>query len=150
MSADRNRNFFTRKTVLGLLVVLGVVALLAIAVIVPAINTIFDNVVTSDCIWTHNAKVWIDENKDGVKGSDEQPLANVQFYVDDVLNGGKQMSVGVSDANGDAPLYLFIPGCPKVEMEIYPQAPTGYCFTTLDRVKDEKDVVDEFGLAACA
>lgn len=88
-----------------------------------------------DCDWTGIAKAWLDDNKNGIWDTDEKPLENVRFFVDDTLNKFKNVSnFAVSDANGTSDLDVWLPGCPKVLFEVYAEAPTSYIFTTKSRI----------------
>jgi hypothetical protein len=149
MSTERRRKFSTWKTCLialaGLLVTASVIAI----ALIPRINSIFENVRMADCAWGSSTQVWMDDNRNGEWDADEQPFANVKFYVDDVKNGHPRMSAGTSDTDGNARLYIFIAGCPEVAMEFYPEPPAGYCFTTSERVQSEDEPPHQFGLALC-
>lgn len=90
---------------------------------------------SGDCIWYDEAKAWVDENKNGVWDDDEKPLAGVQFFIDDTLNG--HVDVGeeaISGEEGNAELSVWLPGCPSVEFEVYVKSPDGFEVFTADRV----------------
>src|SRR5919202_482568 len=77
-------------------------------------------VVFEDCVWYASAMAWIDDNGNGVLDGREKPLANVTFYVDDTLNNIKKVGrPAVSDAQGQAQLGVFLPGCPRAAFEVY-------------------------------
>ena len=104
----------------------------------------------ADCIWTGKAVAWIDENRNGIVDKGEKPLPNVQFFVDDTHN--KYTVIADNDAvtelNGKVLLFVWLPGCPKVRMEIYPKIPQGFELTTSPRLKGGKnDKTYEFGFA---
>jgi hypothetical protein len=90
---------------------------------------------SADCIFAGTAKAWVDRDKDGVWDPDEPPLSGVRFFIDDVKN--KITNVGdesVSDEAGEASVYVWLPGCPSVRFEIYPEVPSGYILTTAPRL----------------
>jgi streptogramin lyase len=80
------------------------------------------------------AKTWIDENQNGVWDPGEKPLENVLFYIDDVRNNYQKVGGrSISNLNGEAGLYVWLPGCPDASFEIYPEVPNGYKLTTPER-----------------
>lgn len=92
--------------------------------------------VATDCVWDGEASAWLDKNRNGIWENDEPPLAGVRFLIDDTWN--HYTSVGkeaVSDGGGKASLGVWLPGCPKIEFEIYAQPPDGYLATTQARVQ---------------
>lgn len=133
---------------LGLLATAGVV-LVAYLLLRPAIDNIFASVTIKDCTWRGTAQAWIDANKDGIRGADEQPLADVKFDVDDVKNNFVRVTTATTDAKGTADLYLFIAGCPDHKMVVYPEIPEHYCLTTPERQEDSDSNTYAFGFAAC-
>ena len=90
---------------------------------------------TADCAWYDEASAWVDENQNGVWDPEEEPLAGVEFIIDDVRN--KYQDVGdeaISNEEGKAQLSVWLPGCPSVEFEISAKPPEGFQPTTPDRV----------------
>lgn len=103
----------------------------------------------ADCAWSGTARAWLDENANGSRDPDEQPAAGIQFWVDDVRNGLVRMSGAVSDAAGEAKIRVWMPGCPRVALEIYPQVPSQYRVTTPARVpvdQNQDAPVFQFGI----
>jgi len=113
------------------------------------LKVVFGSFVMADCTWTGNATAWIDENRNGIKDDGEPPLSDVQFFVDDTDN--KYTDVGgdsITNWKGESRLSVWLPGCPKTKMEVYPQIPLGYELTTSPRLKGGKsDETYEFGFA---
>jgi streptogramin lyase len=98
-----------------------------------------------DCTWNGTAKAWIDENRNGIWDSDESPLPNVVFQIDDTYN--KYYDVGyysVSDSEGTADLSVWLPGYPKVMFVIHGEPPANYINSTADRVKAKKQNEKEY------
>jgi streptogramin lyase len=99
--------------------------------------------------WSGNVRAWIDENRNGIKDIDEQPLREVTVYLD--LGGGiGQTSTAVTDPQGKARLeypWLDIDGTDQV---VYVTIPAGYELTTPARVgldHSNPDQVFDFGFA---
>ena len=95
--------------------------------------------VFSDCRWIATGKSWNDSNQNGVWDSSEQPLANVNFWVDDTLNGYQKVNEFLSDtvasnADGIVEIAVWLPGCPDVEFEVYTEAPQDCKLTTPERI----------------
>jgi streptogramin lyase len=102
-----------------------------------------------DCIWTGRGLAWIDENKNGAKDENEQPLSNVNIYIDDVLNGFTKVggSPG-TDWKGETEIGVFLAGCPNTTLEVYPEVPAGFKLTTKPRLRTDSTIQDqvfEFG-----
>lgn len=88
----------------------------------------------ADCGWNATALSWVDENGNGQWDAGELPLEGVQFHVNDTLNNSKDVGGrSVSDWNGHANIFVWLPGCPAARFEVYAIPPTGYQLTT-DRV----------------
>lgn len=88
-----------------------------------------------DCLWSRKLQTFTDGNRNKVWDRGEPPLAGVAFYVDDIHN--HYTDVGgdaISDNEGKAAVGVGLPGCPKVDFEVYAQPPEGYIFTTPQRV----------------
>ncbi len=107
------------------------------------------NLTHSDCAWFGKGVAWIDENKNGVRDENEQPLANVTIYVDDIQNGYLKAGGGPStNWKGETGLGVALPGCPHVKLEVYPEIPPGYQLTTSPRLNvdmEKQNQVFEFG-----
>jgi hypothetical protein len=103
-----------------------------------------------DCFWVGEGQAWIDENENGVWDTGEAPLAGVSMLVRDVRNGvwGEGGSTG---EDGKAELYMWMPGCPKVMLEVSAHLPIGYRLITEDPVRvgrsDEDVEIVRFGFA---
>lgn len=135
------------------IVVVGIIVLGA-TVLGPAINRIYTEGAGSNgwCPYFVTAVAWIDADGDAERDAEENPLANVQFFVDELNVGRSKLMKGVSDTNGNVKLTELIPGCGEINMEVYPEVPDNYCLTTPDRIK--VDGVDglktyAFGFKAC-
>jgi hypothetical protein len=88
-----------------------------------------------DCFFAGTAKAWVDTDKDGIWDPGEPPLRGVRFFVDDVRNDIANVGdESISDEAGEAPVYVWLPGCPRVRFEIYPEVPSGYVLTTAPRL----------------
>jgi hypothetical protein len=100
--------------------------------------------VAADCVWIAEARAFVDANGNELWDIDEPPLAGVTFRVEDVLNHFENVddSVAVSDSSGRAKLSVWLPGCPKVELEVYAVTPSGYVLTTAERLP-AKETFDE-------
>lgn len=96
-----------------------------------------------DCVWPGTAIAWVDVNADGIRDVGEPPLPGVKFYIDDVRNDLEKVGEGVSDWYGEASFSVWLPGCPRVEFEVYPEVPAGYRLTTLSRLSASQ--TPEFG-----
>jgi streptogramin lyase len=97
--------------------------------------------------WSGNVRAWIDENRNGIIDSNEQPLRGVTVYLD--LGGGfNQASTTMTDPQGKARLeypWLDIDG---TDQAVYATTPAGYELTTPARVgldHSNPDQVFEFG-----
>ncbi len=109
---------------------------------------------TSDCLWRATGEAWNDENQDGVWNSNETPLANVKFWVDDTLNKYQKVNEFLSDtvssnSRGQVEISVWLPGCPKVAFEVYTDAPQNCELTTEERIPvvnlSIKDSIYSFG-----
>lgn len=93
----------------------------------------------SDCAWTGYTIAWIDSNKNGILDLDEKPLQGVSVHVDDTKNKYIDVADPVqTDDDGEAYATVWLPGCPKVELEVYIDTPQGYQLTTQPRIKVDK------------
>jgi hypothetical protein len=101
---------------------------------------VFSVACSADCQFAGTAKAWIDENENGMWDRSEPPLSGVSFLVDDVENNMRNVGdLASSDTNGEASLYVWLPGCPKVRLEIYATVPSGYRLTTQPRITARED-----------
>lgn len=101
-----------------------------------------------DCVWSATGEAWLDANQNGEWDTDEIPLEGVKFYVDDVQNGFAKVAIGLSEQDGKGKINLWLPGCPKVRLEVYSEAPGDYALTTKERATAEfsqTDAVFAFG-----
>lgn len=90
---------------------------------------------SGDCFFAGSAKAWVDRDEDGVWDPGESSLPDVQFFVDDVRN--QSTNVGdeaISNHEGEALVYVWLPGCPSADFEIYAKPPSGYRPTTEPRI----------------
>jgi streptogramin lyase len=107
------------------------VRLLGLAAIVGVLGAC-----SADCAWQATGEAWLDANGNGESDPGENPLANVVFHIDDRRNNYQDVGeYAVSDSQGKADLYVWMPGCPKVELEVYAEPPANYQPTTVDRIK---------------
>lgn len=89
-----------------------------------------------DCYYLGAVRAWIDTNGDGVWNPDESPLSGVRFFIDDVRHNSQNVGEeAVSDETGEATVFVFLPGCPRVRFEIYAAVPSGYRLTTEPRLR---------------
>ncbi len=109
--------------------------------------------VASDCRWIATGKSWNDDNQNGVWDAGEQPLANVNIWVDDTLNGYQKVNEDLantvaSDADGNVEIAVWLPGCPDVKFEVYTEAARNCKLTTPERIPvnmEQRDPVYSFG-----
>ena len=106
----------------------------------------------ADCGWSATARAWVDLNGNGVRDASDSPLPGVTFHVDDTLNGYTDVNPGNSPTNGkgESQLSVFLPGCPNVHFEIYPDVPSGYRVLSDARLTADADAVNqvfEFGFS---
>ena len=119
---------------------LGIPALMMIMLLLAAC--------AADCGWSGCGEAWIDQNEDGVWDDDEVPLDGVKFAIHDAKNNAYSPELMVSAKDGTVDLYMFLPGCPKVKLEVYVDTPAGYRLTTEARVPvSEEGEVARFGFA---
>lgn len=104
-----------------------------------------------DCEWSGTGVAWVDENGDGVRDPDEPPLSGVILHLSDTLNGVHDVAgPSVTNWKGEATLSVFLPGCPRVHLELRLDIPDGYRLTTPAQVavkQREGEQVYGFGLA---
>lgn len=94
---------------------------------------------TADCAWFDEVNAWVDENQNGVWDPGEEPLAGVEFIIDDVRNNYQDVGdEAISDEQGEAQLSVWLPGCPTVEFEISAIPPEGFQPTTPERISVSK------------
>jgi hypothetical protein len=92
----------------------------------------------ADCVWSSSVTAWIDSNGDGLFNRNESPLREVEIHVDDLHN--QRVDAGwpaITDQNGEADLYVSIPGCSETVFEVYVDIPEGYRLTTRPRIEVE-------------
>ncbi|MEJ2209702.1 MAG: hypothetical protein P8129_11775 [Anaerolineae bacterium] len=106
---------------------------------------------SADCEWVGSGQAWVDENADGMHDPGEPPLAGVTLHASDVRNGvWNSGGPSVTNWKGEATLWTFLPGCPRVKMEVRADVPEGYRLTTPARLADQggrEEQVYEFGFA---
>ena len=97
---------------------------------------------SADCGWSGRGEAWIDQNEDGIWTDDEVALEGVSFMIRDGNRGPIGPWPMESAKDGSAVLSAFLPGCPRVKLEVYVDTPAGYLLTTEPRVpvRDEGDV----------
>lgn len=99
----------------------------------------------ADCAWSGTVKAWLDENENGSRDPTEGPAAEIQFWVDDIHNKYTRVSGAVSDTAGEARIMVWMPGCPRVALEVYPQVSSQYRVTTPERLPvDQKQDASVF------
>ncbi len=146
-SQPSQRNWKIYLLILLVMAIMGIIFLFA--PLLPAIMIVLQNMGRSDCQWSASATTWIDVNRNGQYENDETPLANVQFFVDDVTAGSTHMSAGISNTDGKASLSIFIDGCAEDEMRLYPEIPADYCLTTPENGTSDAEQPYQFGFATC-
>ncbi|MFN2168441.1 MAG: hypothetical protein ACK2U9_19580, partial [Anaerolineae bacterium] len=91
----------------------------------------------------------VDDNENGQWDTGEPSLAGVTMTIRDIRNGVSGES-GTTGEDGKANLYIWMPGCPKVELEVSAHPPTGYRLTTENPVRVGRSAQDvevvRFGL----
>lgn len=100
----------------------------------------------NDCAWYASARTWIDSNGDGMVDRDEPPLAGVEIHVNDI--GNQLLNAGwpaVTHRDGEARLYVSIPGCEATVFEVYAEIPAGYHLTTTARLEVNSDAWEGLG-----
>jgi hypothetical protein len=103
--------------------------------------------VTAECRWAVQATAWVDAKGEGRRDVGAAPLAGVRFVADDTLNGHVGAARATSDAGGNAPLAVFLPGCPRAIFAVMAEPPVGYRATTPLRLPAEDGATLEFGFA---
>jgi len=93
----------------------------------------------ADCSWSGRGEAWIDQNQDGVWDSTEPPLEGANFAIHDLIYDAYSPERMISAKDGNTDLYFFLPGCPRVELEVSVYMPAGYRLTTDDRVPVRKN-----------
>lgn len=94
----------------------------------------------STCVWTGTARSWIDDNVNGIKESEEEPLPGVTYVL---LYKGHRFII-TSDLEGEAHFLLRIPCETTGNLELYAEAVEGYQFTTGQRIHSiPVDVIPE-------
>ena len=105
----------------------------------PSFTPTSEEVEFIDCGWRATGKAWNDDNQNGVWDSGEKALANVKFWVDDTLNNYQKVNEFYSEtvttnAEGNIEIFIFLPGCPEVELEVYTETPQHCTLTTQERI----------------
>jgi hypothetical protein len=101
---------------------------------------VFSVACSSDCQFAGTAVAWIDENENGMWDRSEPPLHGVSFFVDDVENQIRNVGdPAISNENGEALVYVWLPGCPRVKLEVYATPPPAYRLTTQPRINARED-----------
>lgn len=96
-----------------------------------------------DCIYSAQVNAWLDANENGLRDADEQPLEGILFHIDDVHNQFRKVGNAVSDSEGKAGISVWLPGCPKVKLQVYSEAPDEYRLTTAERFDASVSRTDE-------
>jgi hypothetical protein len=82
--------------------------------------------------------VWVDTNGNGLWDEGEQPVEGVRFQVNDVLNNYENVGNGaISDWEGKADAFVWLPGCPSAKFEVLAFPPEGY-YLIADQVVEFK------------
>jgi len=85
----------------------------------------------NDCTWGEAVTTWLDENANGKRDAQEPLLPNVTIVFKRRIDDGVPYEERVvSDQRGVASFFELMPGCPKVEFEVYPEVPAGFRLTT--------------------
>lgn len=98
-----------------------------------------------DCIWEGKGQAWIDTDENGQWDDGESPIPGVHFFV--IATDGTCDSEAVSDWKGEASLYVWLPGCPRLDFEVHVENPEGYRLTTPARLAENRDGIYPFGFA---
>jgi hypothetical protein len=137
---------FSRRSIVIVLVVIGLLVAAGVALLLRSAEDIFANIRMADCAWGANVVVWNDADRDGQRDDDEAPLPDVAVHADDVRNTIVKAASAVTDSSGAAALSVFIAGCPETAFEVYAEAPTAMCATTPERLSSAPHA---FGFASC-
>lgn len=90
---------------------------------------------SADCFFAGTVKAWVDKNENEMWDPDESPLSGVKFFIDDVRNHNTNVGdEAISNEAGEALVYVWLPGCPRVRFEIYAKPPSNYRPTTQPRI----------------
>lgn len=108
----------------------GIVA----AVVGVASGTPF--VFARDCGWSATLTAWLDMNGNGKRDSSEPPMPNVRFFFANAgISGGYVRGPFITDFKGETQTSEFMPGCPSVVFEVYPETPAGFTPSTPSRMQ---------------
>ncbi len=135
-----------RKWLITGCLLIAALVVVGLVLLERAVDNIFDQITMSDCRWTATAFVWNDDDKDGIPGEDENPIPNVPVHVDDVQNNRVKVTSGMSDAQGNAKMDLFVAGCPETDFQVYVEPLEDYCLTTPERISQHPF---NFGFVLC-
>ncbi|RIK30471.1 MAG: hypothetical protein DCC56_09105 [Anaerolineae bacterium] len=84
-----------------------------------------------DCLWSAPILTWIDANENGVWDEGELPVEGVKFQVNDTQNNINDVGdIAVSDWEGKAQAFVWLPGCPSAKFEVLAFPPDGYDFVS--------------------
>lgn len=84
-----------------------------------------------DCLWSAPILTWIDANENGVWDEGELPVEGVKFQVNDTQNNINDVGdIAISDWEGKAQAFVWLPGCPSAKFEVLAFPPEGYDFVS--------------------
>jgi hypothetical protein len=113
------------KTAVPLLVVLALACLLVAC--------------SPDCAWSGQGEAWLDENNNGDWDDGEPPLEAASIMVKDLRSGVGGREGGATDTCGRVDLWMWMPGCPKVDLKVFAEPPPGYRLSTESPVSVQAD-----------
>jgi streptogramin lyase len=129
---------------------LTVITATAIPTLTPTQLSTIEPIHYADCGWGGFAKLWRDDNRNGLHDPNEPGVGFVKVFVDDSYNKIKMVESDITDIDGKAGLSVWLPGCPEVAFEVYVIPTSAYSLTTPARIKadlNNPSQVFEFGLA---
>jgi hypothetical protein len=94
---------------------------------------------SSVCGLSAVAFAWVDADRDGLRGSGEEPLRGVNVLLTQVDPRGPYVGdparLGVTDASGHTFFRVYFAGCPPTDFRLRASPPRGYSATTASEVR---------------
>jgi hypothetical protein len=87
--------------------------------------------IIADCDWTALVSAWVDTNVNGERENGEPAFPGVKFFFNPIDSSSQyQRGPFITNSTGETRPNEFMPGCPRMTFEVYPEVPTGYRLTT--------------------